>query len=39
MHLAEIETKLRLRLAGTLPGVEAQVRFAPVPGGEGLAGG
>jgi 8-oxo-dGTP pyrophosphatase MutT (NUDIX family) len=35
VHLAEIEAKLRLRLAGTLPGVEAQVRFAPVPGATG----
>jgi 8-oxo-dGTP pyrophosphatase MutT (NUDIX family) len=35
MHLSEVETKLRLRLAGTLPGVEAQVRFAPVPGARG----
>src|SRR5687767_12464081 len=35
MLLPEVETKLRLRLAGTLPGVEAQVRFAPVPGAKG----
>ena len=31
MQLAEVETKLRARLAGTLPGVEAQIRFAPLP--------
>src|SRR5687767_6449181 len=31
MLLPEVETKLRLRLAGTLPGVEAQIRFAPFP--------
>ena len=31
MQLREIEAMLRVRLAGTLPGPEAQVRFAPVP--------
>lgn len=31
MPLREIETALRARLAGTLPGVEAQLRFAPNP--------
>ena len=31
MTLAEVEAILRDRLAGTLPGVEAQVRFAPFP--------
>ena len=31
MPLREIETSLRARLAGTLPGVEAQLRFAPNP--------
>jgi 8-oxo-dGTP pyrophosphatase MutT (NUDIX family) len=29
--LREIEDLLRERLAGTLPGIEAQMRFAPVP--------
>jgi 8-oxo-dGTP pyrophosphatase MutT (NUDIX family) len=29
MHLSEIESALRHRLAGTLPGLEAQRRFAP----------
>ncbi len=29
--LTVLETKLRDRLTGTLPGVEAQARFAPVP--------
>jgi 8-oxo-dGTP pyrophosphatase MutT (NUDIX family) len=29
--LTVLETKLRGRLTGTLPGVEAQARFAPVP--------
>lgn len=29
--LKVLEAKLRERLAGTLPGVEAQLRFAPVP--------
>jgi 8-oxo-dGTP pyrophosphatase MutT (NUDIX family) len=39
MPLREIEQSLRDRLAGTLPGVEAQMRFAPVPPREGwLAG-
>jgi len=28
---AELETALRERLAGTLPGLEAQLRFAPTP--------
>ena len=32
MKLAEVESMLRERLAGTLPGVEAQLRFAPFPG-------
>lgn len=31
MPLREIEAALRTRLAGTLPGVEAQLRFAPNP--------
>ena len=31
MQLAEIEERLRERLRGTLPGVDAQVRFAPFP--------
>ena len=31
MQLPEVEAMLRVRLAGTLPGPEAQVRFAPVP--------
>jgi 8-oxo-dGTP pyrophosphatase MutT (NUDIX family) len=31
MSLREIEAALRTRLAGTLPGVEAQLRFAPNP--------
>jgi 8-oxo-dGTP pyrophosphatase MutT (NUDIX family) len=31
MPLAEIEALLRGRLAGTLPGVQAQIRFAPFP--------
>ena len=31
MQLREVEAMLRERLAGTLPGAEAQVRFAPVP--------
>lgn len=31
MALREIEDRLRARLAGTLPGIEAQMRFAPVP--------
>jgi 8-oxo-dGTP pyrophosphatase MutT (NUDIX family) len=35
MLLTDVEAKLRLRLAGTLPGVAAQVRFAPVPGAPG----
>jgi 8-oxo-dGTP pyrophosphatase MutT (NUDIX family) len=32
MKLHEVEATLRTSLAGTLPGVEAQVRFAPFPG-------
>ena len=32
MQLPDVEAKLRARLAGTLPGVEAQLRFAPFPG-------
>jgi 8-oxo-dGTP pyrophosphatase MutT (NUDIX family) len=32
MPLKELERTLRVRLAETLPGVEAQMRFAPVPG-------
>ena len=32
MRLPDVEEKLRARLAGTLPGVEAQLRFAPFPG-------
>jgi 8-oxo-dGTP pyrophosphatase MutT (NUDIX family) len=35
MQLLEIEVRLRERLAGTLPGVEAQIRFAPSPGTRG----
>ncbi len=32
MHsIAALETRLRDRLAGTLPGLEAQLRFAPAP--------
>ena len=31
MELRRIEQRLRERLAGTLPGVEAQLRFAPSP--------
>lgn len=31
MTLTEIESVLRERLAGTLPGLEAQMRFAPYP--------
>jgi 8-oxo-dGTP pyrophosphatase MutT (NUDIX family) len=31
MRLADVEATLRTRLAGTLPGIEAQARFAPVP--------
>jgi 8-oxo-dGTP pyrophosphatase MutT (NUDIX family) len=30
-NLKALEARLRERLAGTLPGVEAQLRFAPVP--------
>jgi 8-oxo-dGTP pyrophosphatase MutT (NUDIX family) len=30
VHLSEIEALLRERLAGTLPGVDAQMRYAPV---------
>jgi 8-oxo-dGTP pyrophosphatase MutT (NUDIX family) len=32
VHLPAIESLLRVRLAGTLPGLEAQLRFAPNPG-------
>lgn len=32
MHLEEVEATLRVSLAGTLPGLEAQIRFAPFPG-------
>jgi 8-oxo-dGTP pyrophosphatase MutT (NUDIX family) len=32
MKLADVESILRVRLAGTLPGVDAQIRFAPFPG-------
>ena len=35
MRLSEVEETLRVRLAGTLPGVEAQIRFAPFPGKRG----
>jgi 8-oxo-dGTP pyrophosphatase MutT (NUDIX family) len=31
MTLQELEATLRVRLAGTLPGIEAQLRFAPFP--------
>ena len=31
MQLAELEARLRERLVGTLPGVDAQIRFAPFP--------
>ena len=31
MRLAQVEATLRTRLAGTLPGVDAQARFAPIP--------
>ena len=31
MQLPEVEALLRERLAGTLPGPDAQVRFVPVP--------
>ena len=31
MALAELERRLRVKLADTLPGVEAQMRFAPAP--------
>ncbi|CAN5823264.1 CoA pyrophosphatase [soil metagenome] len=37
MKLQEIESALRIRLAGTLPGLEAQIRFAPFPGRAGTA--
>jgi 8-oxo-dGTP pyrophosphatase MutT (NUDIX family) len=33
--LAELERTLRVKLADTLPGVEAQMRFAPVPSRDG----
>lgn len=32
MKMANVEATLRERLAGTLPGVDAQLRFAPFPG-------
>ena len=32
MTISTIETSLRRRLAGSLPGLEAQIRFAPKPG-------
>ena len=35
MQLAEVEELLRVRLAGTLPGPQAQVRFAPFPSSRG----
>jgi 8-oxo-dGTP pyrophosphatase MutT (NUDIX family) len=31
MKLADVESALRVSLAGTLPGLEAQIRFAPYP--------
>jgi 8-oxo-dGTP pyrophosphatase MutT (NUDIX family) len=31
MELREVEAALRLRLGGTLPGLDAQLRFAPLP--------
>ncbi len=31
MRLAELERTLRVKLAGTLPGIDAQMRFAPAP--------
>ena len=31
MRLEEVEARLRERLGGTLPGVDAQIRFAPFP--------
>ncbi len=31
MELREVERALRVRLAGTLPGLDAQLRFAPFP--------
>ncbi len=31
MQLPDIEARLRERLAGTLPGIDAQIRFAPFP--------
>jgi 8-oxo-dGTP pyrophosphatase MutT (NUDIX family) len=31
MQLADIEARLRERLAGTLPGADAHVRFVPIP--------
>lgn len=35
LDLAAVEEVLRVRLAGTLPGLEAQMRFAPMPAGPG----
>ena len=31
MNLSDVEEALRVSLAGTLPGLEAQIRFAPYP--------
>jgi 8-oxo-dGTP pyrophosphatase MutT (NUDIX family) len=31
MELMEVEVALRARLSGTLPGLDAQLRFAPIP--------
>ena len=31
MDLPAVESRLRIRLAGTLPGADAQIRFAPFP--------
>ena len=35
MRLAELEARLRERLSGTLPGVDAQIPFAPFPRSQG----
>ena len=35
MNIRAIQQRLRQRLAGTLPGIEAQLRFAPLPVREG----
>ena len=37
MKLQDVESALRVRLAGTLPGLEAQIRFAPFPARAGTA--